>query len=61
MFIFYNVAKGKVHIYGTNDLDIDDLRAIRCYMERARMDNKLFRTSKNYLALSRAKFHKLSS
>ncbi len=61
VFIFYDVAKGKVHIYGTNDLDMDDLSAIRCYMERARMDNKLFKTAKSYLALSRGKFHKLSS
>lgn len=61
VFIFYDVAKGKVHIYGTNDLDMNDLGAIGCYMERARMDNKLFRTAKSYLALSRGKFHKLSS
>jgi hypothetical protein len=61
VFIFYDVAKGKVHIYGTNDLDMNGLGAIGCYMERARMDNKLFRTAKSYLALSRGKFHKLSS
>ncbi len=61
VFIFNDVNKGKIHIYGTNDLGMDNVVAIRCYMERARMDNKLFRTAKSYLALSRGKFHKLSS
>jgi hypothetical protein len=61
VFIFYDPKKGKIHIYGTNDLGMDNSTAIMCYMERARMDNKLFRTAKSYLALSRGKFHKLSS
>jgi hypothetical protein len=53
--------KGKIHIYGSNDLSMDNQMAIEYYLERARMDNKFFRTAKSYLALSRGKFHKLRS
>jgi len=61
VFIFLDTHKGKIHIYGTNDLSMDNQMAIEYYLERARMDNKFFRVAKSYLALSRGKFHKLRS
>jgi hypothetical protein len=62
VFIFCDIHKeGKIHIYGSNDLSMGNQKAIGYYLERARMDNKFFRTAKSYLALSRGKFHKLRS